>query len=104
DLTRITRNKVELRVRTSDLRQLVQDAGEAVSSEVRPPARHLRIELAPEPVWLQVDPDRVVQMLVNLLANATRYTDPGGTIVIGSTVEPGHVVVWVRDSGQGLHP
>jgi signal transduction histidine kinase len=55
-------------------------------------------------VWLHADPDRVVQMLTNLLNNAARYTDAGGTIVIGATVAEGDPVIYVRDNGQGIAP
>jgi CheY-like chemotaxis protein len=55
-------------------------------------------------VWLEVDPDRVVQMLVNLLNNATRYSEPEGRIAIGATVDGGLVTLFVRDSGHGLEP
>ncbi|MGB2712925.1 MAG: ATP-binding protein [Vicinamibacterales bacterium] len=104
DLTRINRNKLELHVRPSELRQLVGDAVDGVSNEVRAARHQLEINLPPQPVWLNVDPDRVVQMLVNLLTNATRYSEPGGTIAVGASVQSTEVTIYVRDSGQGLEP
>ena len=104
DLTRINRNKLELHVRPSELRQLVADAADAVSNEIKAARHRLEIQLPQEPVWLQVDPDRVVQMLVNLLTNASRYSDPEGLITVGATVDRRDVTIFVRDSGQGLEP
>lgn len=104
DLTRINRNKLELHVRPSELRQLVGDAVDGVSNEVQAARHHLEINLPAQPAWLHVDPDRVVQMLVNLLTNATRYTEPGGRISVGATVQNADVTIYVRDSGQGLEP
>jgi signal transduction histidine kinase/CheY-like chemotaxis protein len=104
DLTRINRNKLELHIRPSELRQLVGDAVDAVSNEVKAARHQLEISLPSQPVWLQVDPDRVVQMLVNLLNNATRYSEPDGRIAIGATVDSGRVTIFVRDSGHGLEP
>jgi YD repeat-containing protein len=102
DLTRITRDKLELHVRPSELRHLVNDAVNAVSGEVRRARHELEIDLPSEHIWLNVDPDRAVQMLVNLLINATRYSDPGGTIRIGTMVEDADVTIHVRDSGHGI--
>jgi signal transduction histidine kinase/CheY-like chemotaxis protein len=104
DLTRITRNKLALQVRSADLRQLVNDAADGVSSEVRRAHHHLEIDLPSQPVWLRVDPDRVVQMLVNLLTNAIRYSDPGGKILIGATLDHSDVTIFIRDTGYGIEP
>ena len=104
DLTRITRNKLELHVRTSELRQLVNDAVDAVSNEVGAARHHLEVELPPQPVWLDVDPDRVVQMLVNLLLNATRYSEPGGRITIATHISNADATISVRDTGHGIDP
>jgi CheY-like chemotaxis protein len=104
DLTRINRNKLELHARPSELSLLVSDAVDAVSTEVRAARHELEINLPSQPVWLHVDPDRVIQMLVNLLTNATRYSEPGGRIAVGATVRSGDVTIYVRDSGRGLEP
>jgi signal transduction histidine kinase/ActR/RegA family two-component response regulator len=102
DLTRITRNKLELHPRPSELRRLISDAVDAVSDEIRRAHHDLQIDLPSEDIWLQVDPDRVVQMLVNLLTNATRYSEPGGKIALGATIDTAHVTISVKDEGQGL--
>jgi signal transduction histidine kinase/ActR/RegA family two-component response regulator len=102
DLTRISRDKLELHVRPSDLRQLVKDAVDAVSNEIRRARHQLDVALPPQPVWLNVDPDRVVQMLVNLLTNAIRYSDPGGKIHIGTVVDNADATISVRDTGHGI--
>ena len=104
DLTRITRNKLNLHVRPSQLQPLVSDALDAVASELARGRHEVHVDLPPQPVWLQVDPDRVVQMLVNLLTNAARYSDPGGRITIGAAVDLENVTISVRDTGHGIAP
>jgi signal transduction histidine kinase/CheY-like chemotaxis protein len=104
DLTRINRNKLELHARPCELAQLVTDAVDAVSTEIKAARHHLEINLPSQPVWLNVDPDRVIQMFVNLLTNATRYSDPGGNIAIGAKTRTGDVTIYVKDSGRGLEP
>jgi signal transduction histidine kinase/CheY-like chemotaxis protein len=102
DLTRINRNKLELHVRSSDVRQLVNDAVDGVSDEINRARHRLEIELPQQPVWLHVDPDRVVQMLVNLLTNATRYSEPGGLVRISAAVDSSQVTISVCDEGYGI--
>src|SRR5690606_29440771 len=62
----------------------------------------LELALPSERLWLQVDPDRVVQMVVNLLGNAIRYSDPGPAIHVSAGINAGMVAISVRDSGHGI--
>jgi len=50
------------------------------------------------------DPCRLEQVFVNLLANASRYTDAGGELAVSIHTKEGHAVVRVRDSGIGIAP
>ena len=102
DLTRINRNKLELHPRPSELALLIGDAADAVAGEMERGRHRLQIMIPPEPTWLQVDPDRMVQILVNLLTNAARYTNAGGQIQLAATVERDTVAISVRDNGQGI--
>jgi YD repeat-containing protein len=102
DLTRITRNKLQLHRRPCDLRQLVTDAVDAVSTDIARARHDLSIEMPPDAVALHADPDRVVQMLVNLLTNAIRYSEPGGRIRIRATLDGSHATIAVLDTGHGI--
>jgi len=48
------------------------------------------------------DPEKLRQILVNLLSNASKYTDPGGTVSVGCEHVDGRVRFWVRDTGIGI--
>jgi signal transduction histidine kinase/CheY-like chemotaxis protein len=102
DLTRISTNKLQLRPRTCPVGELVDDAVGAVASEVQQAGQTLSVEGSSEPLWLDADPDRVVQMLVNLLNNASRYTDRGGRIVLSVEASGADVKLSVRDTGRGI--
>nr|WP_086778420.1 HAMP domain-containing sensor histidine kinase [Streptomyces fimicarius] len=71
-----------------------------------PDARHRwRLELPDEPVTVRADPDRIRQVLVNLLANARTHTPPGTTVTVSvrPSVRGGEpVTLAVRDDGPGI--
>jgi signal transduction histidine kinase/CheY-like chemotaxis protein len=104
DLTRIAGGRVELHLRPCEVRPLVQDAIEAVGGEIARHHHQVSIDLPPQPLWVRGDPDRIVQMLVNLLTNAARYSEPRASIVVGAEQDHAHVTMFVRDSGHGIEP
>src|SRR2546428_694253 len=59
---------------------------------------------APGPVPLVADPLRLEQVRANLLANAAKFTDPGGDIRLTARAEAGQAVLRVRDNGRGIAP
>jgi len=55
-----------------------------------------------EPLWVTADPDRLRRVLINLLANAVKYTLPGGRVALRtSRVERGAATVWNADGAAG---
>jgi two-component system sensor histidine kinase BaeS len=57
---------------------------------------------APAPVWVEADPDRLRQVLGNLLTNAIRYTDAGGHVLVRVRALVGEAVLIVEDTGVGI--
>jgi signal transduction histidine kinase/ActR/RegA family two-component response regulator len=104
DLTRITRNKLQLKTRDVELRAVVQDAIDSSSAALISAGHQLEVHLPDEPIWLHADADRLVQVLTNLLGNAARYTNAGGRIVLSAERHTSDVLISVRDNGVGLAP
>ena len=50
------------------------------------------------------DPDRLEQVVRNLVANAVRHTPPGGLVLLAAAAEAGAIVVRVKDTGEGIAP
>jgi signal transduction histidine kinase len=63
----------------------------------------LRVESGP-PVSTMADPDRITQILTNVIGNALSYTPAGGSVTVGWTAQAGFVDITVRDTGRGITP
>jgi len=102
DVSRVSQGKVQLQKQRLDLNGLLVQAAE-ISRPMMIEKRHeLSIVLSPQPIELEADPTRLLQVFDNLMNNAAKYTDAGGHIAIVSAVESGEAVVTVRDDGIGM--
>ncbi len=104
DVSRISRGKLHLRRERIDASTVIARAAGAVRRLIEQYRHELTIEPTDEPLPLDADPTRLEQILVNLLTNASKYTDPGGSITVKARREEGQVVIAVADNGLGLTP
>jgi signal transduction histidine kinase/CheY-like chemotaxis protein len=104
DLTRIAAGKIQLRRTTFDLAEAVAQAIQTTAPLYESQQHQLAVHLPTEPLRLEADEARVVQVLVNLLTNAAKYTDRGGQIILTGSREDGEAVLRVRDNGIGIEP
>jgi CheY-like chemotaxis protein len=102
DVSRITRGRLELRRDYVALDRVVASATETARPLMDLKGHALEVDLGDEPVDLMVDPLRLAQALSNLLVNAAKYTDPGGTVSLSARREAGGVTIAVTDTGIGL--
>ena len=104
DVSRITRNVIELKREALDLRQAVEDSVEVARPLIDAVHHRLVVSLPGKPVWVEADRTRLSQIVANLLQNAAKYTDPGGRIEVGVEQQAEAAVLRVRDSGIGIAP
>jgi PAS domain S-box-containing protein len=104
DIARITRGKIELKREPVDLKTIVQMAVETSAALIEAHGHRLDVDLPEEPLPLEADVTRMVQVLANLLNNAAKYTPAGGRVALSAWREDGHAVVAVADSGIGIPP
>jgi signal transduction histidine kinase/CheY-like chemotaxis protein len=102
DLSRITRNRVELHKERVELARVLQGAVETTRPLIDGSEHELSVVLPPEPVYVDADPARLAQVFANLLNNAAKYSEPNGRIVLTVDRRGSDVVVSVRDFGIGI--
>jgi len=100
DVARVQSGRVELHREAVDLGKLVERCAEALEPEEQ--GRELR--LSTPSLFVDADPSRLEQIVTNLLANALKYTAPGGHVWASVARERGRAVLRVRDDGIGISP
>jgi two-component system CheB/CheR fusion protein len=87
-----------------DLRTVLRDAGEAVRAALDQHGVSFEAELDAQPIWINGDSARLLQIHVNLLSNAVKYTPRGGHVHLQASREGKEAVIRVRDDGMGIAP
>ena len=102
DISRISRGKISLRQETVSLGVISMEGVEACRSLIDKKQHRVAVTVPDEPLYVCGDPDRLLQIVINLVNNAAKYTPPGGDIVIGVARESDMAVLRVRDNGKGI--
>ncbi len=103
DLSKIEAGKLDLYLETFDLRQAVTEVATTVEPLIARNRNRLVVECAPDLGTVHSDLTRVRQVLLNLLSNASKFTE-GGTITLAAERTAAHIVFRVSDSGIGMTP
>ncbi len=102
DLSNIELGKVSLRLAPTPLRPIVDSVLELVAAKARDGEVTLTTEVS-EVIHVQADRDRLVQVLINLVDNAVKYTPAGGAVMVRARpTADGRVEVSVSDTGVGI--
>jgi CheY-like chemotaxis protein len=102
DISRISRGKIQLRKEKIPLNSIIKKAMNSVLPNIVAKNHILKEELAGENIVLYADPVRIEQIIVNLLNNAAKYTDPKGKIVIKTSFDNNFAIISIRDTGIGI--
>lgn len=106
DLARVSRGKTNLRQERLDLTHLLRTTAEDHRRSIEQSGLTFRVELPAAAVWVVGDPTRLAQVTSNLLDNAGKFTDSGGSISLRLATTEGDrwAAVSVRDTGSGIEP
>jgi signal transduction histidine kinase/CheY-like chemotaxis protein len=102
DVSRLTRGKIELRLELVDVAKVMHQAVQTVQPLIDERRHELTIRKEPGVLRTRADPIRLEQVLINLLSNAAKFTEPGGKIWLTAETEEDEIVFRVRDNGQGI--
>jgi PAS domain S-box-containing protein len=102
DVSRVTRGLVQIERHRLDLKDVLHSAIEQARPLMEARGHHLTVEEPAAPALVLGDFTRLVQVVVNLLNNAAKYTPAGGRIILSLQVEAGEACIVVTDNGSGI--
>jgi len=102
DVARISQQTFKLQKEKMEIHPLIAHCIDSTQSFMRSRGHALLVSLPEEDIWLDIDPVRIEQVVVNLLNNSGKYTPPGGRIEIGCSKDHATCTIWVRDNGTGI--
>ena len=102
DVARITSGKIELRLQSLVLQDIIDDALETTRPLLAVRRQSVAFDPPAEPLVVDGDPDRLTQVVGNLLSNAAKFSPDEGRIQIGLARVEGVVQIRVRDEGVGI--
>jgi DNA-binding response OmpR family regulator/anti-sigma regulatory factor (Ser/Thr protein kinase) len=102
DISRITRGKIELRKQTIELASVVVRGVEMASPLLEQRRQHLDVDVAAEGLAVEGDPERLAQVVSNLLTNASKYSEPHTTIHVQAGRRGRAIALRVKDEGIGI--
>lgn len=103
NFARIEAGRIEIRPVAVPVSAVLEDLRSILGPQVRD--RELTAEFAGvEGLAVQADPERLQQVMINLLTNAVKFTQRGGRVDVGARQEGAHVAITVADTGRGIAP
>lgn len=102
EISRITRNRIELKLEDVDLAGVIRSAVETSRPLIDAASHQLEIDVPTAPLFVRGDVVRLSQVLANLLNNAAKYTPDGGRIYVTAQRDGDQAVLTVRDTGVGI--
>ncbi len=104
DLSRAQTGKLHLRHELTDLRDMVQRLGEAMTIDATRKRIDMRVELPDQALLCACDPVRIEQIIWNLLGNAIKFTPEEGRVTMSLEEDLGFARLQVEDTGIGISP
>ena len=101
-LSRAEEGRLELSRQPADLRDVVTSAVVRLGTQAEDSAVDLTVTAGDRTVPVTVDPDRIAQVVTNLVGNALRATSPGGQVNVAVDLAGGRAVTTVHDTGEGI--
>lgn len=104
-LSQLETGEVKMNFERVDLAHVVQEVFEQLEKIVH--AKHTTLRLKTPhtgPVWVKADPQRILQVMTNLIENGVKYGNENGRVLVSLEEDKKHIIVSVRDDGPGIPP
>jgi signal transduction histidine kinase len=102
DVERMAQDKLILKTERVDLRDLIQECVDLFTPLISRKAVSMTTHICPEPIFADLDYDRILQVLSNLIGNSLKFTPDGGTIELSVRKQETQVEISVTDNGPGI--
>lgn len=102
DIARITRGRIDLQLACRDLREVIQHAAEAAGSWFADKQQIFEVVCPQQPVPVVIDAGRMIQVISNLLHNASKFTTEYGRISLRLDCQDDEAIITVTDTGAGI--
>ena len=104
DASAIEAGRLSVDRQPAALGSIISTAVDMVRGEAEQRSIRLAVDIPPDLRSVNADASRIVQVITNLLGNAIKFTNAGGTVAVRAANEPTSVTVSVEDSGIGIEP
>ena len=104
DVAQLEAGRLSVRPKPVATGEMIEEAVASARSRADEEVVRLRTEIDPGLPQVQVDRDRILQVMSNLIVNALKFTSEGGEVTVSATVAEGGVLVAVGDTGPGIEP
>jgi signal transduction histidine kinase len=104
DISRIESGNLRVDPKEVSVPDAIKSAIEGTITEIEKRQHKLVTEIDPDLPAVKADPDRLTQILLNLMSNAYKYSPDGGTITVQAHRHDGEVAISVADTGVGMTP
>lgn len=104
DFARLEAGTFSLKIEEADFSAKTRETLDSFKPQLEENQLRLVLQLPEDPIMVQMDSQRISQVLTNLVGNAIKFTSLGGTIWVRAAVEDGQVRCEIEDTGEGIAP
>src|SRR6185369_10990690 len=102
DLSRLEAGVVDYDIQSADIAELMHNVVLELSTQARDKSLRMLTDIQREPLVIQCDPNRMVQLFTNLIENAIRFSHKGGIIGVRLRPRGASALIAISDSGPGI--
>ena len=102
DLSKMDSGFYKLEMKNHNIVEVVENLVQSVAKYIESKELSIIFDTDSEELFVKCDSEKIERILLNLISNAVKFTDPGGTIHVAVLEKEGHIELSVRDTGVGI--